>query len=69
MTTRLTPLELAARWQRPVEWVRQHARDFGGFKVGATWRFDLTDIELYENRHKAADPLRMTDGAERRQAS
>lgn len=69
MTARLTPVELAERWQRPVEWIRQHARDFGGFKVGATWRFDLTEIELYETRQRVADPLRMTELSEKRRSA
>lgn len=71
MTTppRLTPEDLAHRWQRSIDWVRQHAREFGGFKIGGLWRFNPDDIDNYENRHKTADPLRMTTTTERRRAS
>ncbi|MGC0144425.1 hypothetical protein [Pseudactinotalea sp. Z1732] len=66
-TTRLTPEDLAARWQRPVEWIRQNAETFGGFKVGRLWRFDPADIDAYESRHKGTDPLSMTDLSAKRQ--
>lgn len=69
MTDRLTPTDLAARWKRPVQWIRDHAREFGGFKVGATWRFDPDDIDRYESRQKAADPLRMTEQSTKRQTA
>lgn len=62
------PLELAERWQRRVEWIREHAEEFGGFKVGGYWRFDPDDIERYENRRKTRDPLSMTDLSAKRQA-
>ena len=65
----LTPEQLAERWQRRVEWVRENAPDFGGFKVGGFWRFDLADVERYENRRKTRDPLSMTERSAQRQES
>ena len=56
----LTVEQLADRWQRPPAWVRQHATQFGGFKLGHHWRFDLADVERYEQRRKPADPLAIT---------
>ncbi|HLS50051.1 MAG TPA: hypothetical protein VK024_08655 [Actinomycetaceae bacterium] len=47
MSTRLTPEDLAARWQRDVDWIRQHAPEFGGFKIGGYWRFDPADVDAY----------------------
>lgn len=67
-TRRLAPEDLAARWGRRVEWIRQHAEEFGGFKVGGYWRFDPDDIERYENRRKTRDPLSMTGLSASRQA-
>lgn len=61
VTALLTPVELAARWQRRVEWIRQHAAEFGGFKVGGYRRFDPDDIERYENRRKTRGPLAVTE--------
>lgn len=64
MSTRLTPEDLAARWQRDVDWIRQHAPEFGGFKIGGYWRFDPADVDAYEERKKAEharrDPLAMS---------
>jgi len=67
----LTPVDLASRWQRRVEWIREHAEEFGGFKVGGYWRFDPDDIERYEERRKGVheDPLTMTELSMKRQAN
>lgn len=68
-TQHLTVVELAGRWKRRPEWVQQNARSFFGFKIGREWRFDLADIESYENRRKTADPLTMTALSAKRQAT
>lgn len=65
----LTVVELADRWKRRPEWVQQNARSFFGFKIGREWRFDLTDIESYEDRRKTADPWAMTELSAKRQAA
>jgi excisionase family DNA binding protein len=71
MSDLLTPDELAARWQRPTEWVRRKAAagSIPGIKVGGLWRFDPEDIAAYEMRHKNRDPLSMTPLAAKRYAS
>lgn len=56
----LTPVDLGSRWQRRVEWIREHAEEFGGFKVGGYWRFYLDDIERCENRPKTRGLLAVT---------
>ncbi|WP_336707574.1 hypothetical protein [Oerskovia sp. USHLN155] len=65
----LTVVELAERWKRRPEWVQQNARSFFGFKIGREWRFDLTDIESYENRRKRVDPMAPTELSAKRQAT
>lgn len=65
----LTVVDLAERWKRRPEWVQQNARSFFGFKIGREWRFDLADIESYEDRRKTADPLAMTELSAKRQAA
>jgi len=62
----LTPRDLAARWQRRVEWIREHAGQIGGFKVGGYCRFDPDDIERSENRRKTRDPLIVTERSMKR---
>ena len=69
MTEHLTVVELAERWKRRPEWVQQNARSFFGFKIGREWRFDLTDIESYEDRRKTADPWAPTELSAKRQAA
>ena len=69
--TRLTPDEVAQRLRRSRDWVTRSANAgrIPGFKVGGLWRFDLADIERYENRHRTADPLSMTPLSAQRQAA
>lgn len=50
------------------QWVRDHAKDLGGIKLGRLWRFDLADVEKYLNRHRTADPLAYTPLSAKRQA-
>lgn len=69
MTGHLTVTDLAERWKRRPEWVQQNARSFFGFKIGREWRFDLADIESYEDRRKTADPLAMTELSAKRQTT
>ena len=66
-----TPTDLAARWSRPVAWVRRAAAagTIPAVRIGGLWRFDPTDIERYEARHRSADPLSMTPGSAKRQAA
>lgn len=66
-----TVVTLATRWQRSPEWVRRaaNAGTIPGTKIGGLWRFDPADIEAYENRHKTADPMSMTDRAIRRRSA
>lgn len=68
-TQHLTVAELAERWKRRPEWVQQNARSFFGFKIGREWRFDLADIESYEDRRKWADPMAPTELSAKRQAT
>lgn len=68
-TQHLTVAELAERWKRRPEWVQQNARSFFGFKIGREWRFDLADIESYEDRRKSVDPMSMTELSAKRQAT
>lgn len=69
MTQFLTVQDLAARWQRPAQWVRLHAPDFGGTKIGHEWRFDPAHIAAYETRRRATttDHLTLTAGSAARQ--
>lgn len=70
MAAHLTPEQLAERWNRRVEWIRQHAKDIpGAFKVGHLWRFPLEAVERYETRHAVADPIAMTSLSQKRQRS
>lgn len=69
MTQFLTVHDLATRWQRPAQWVRLHAPDFGGTKIGDQWRFDPALVETYETRRRATttDHLTLTAGSAARQ--
>lgn len=73
MTTHLTTADLAARWHRPVAWVRQQAAvgAIPAMQIGDQWRFDLADIERYEQRKRNGyrDPLTMTDLSAKRQGA
>lgn len=51
------------------QWVRDHAKDLGGGKVGRLWRFDREAVQRYLNRHLTRDPLAPTPLSSKRQAS
>lgn len=47
----LTTEQLAGRWQRRPQWIRQAAKQGripGAWKLGHLWRFRLAEIEAYE---------------------
>lgn len=47
----LTAQQLANRWSKSAEWVREQAiadNIPGAWKLGRQWRFDLQQIEAYE---------------------
>ena len=58
----MTPDDLAARWQRPVKWVREQAAagTIPALNIGGLWRFKPDAIDLYEQRKATADPLTLT---------
>lgn len=70
---RLTVAEVAARIDRPLDWVRAQAKvsAIPAFRVGRQWRFDPDEIDAWERRQHNAyrDPMSMTDLSEKRQAS
>ena len=52
--------DLAAYLKMSPDWVRGHAAELGGMKVGRSWRFDHAGVERYLNRRRTADPLAPT---------
>lgn len=62
----LTTDQLAARWQRPRDWVAQQAKQGvipGAFRLGRRWRFRLDDIETYETNIAAPGEFALSPGA------
>lgn len=58
----MTSAELAARWRRPVRWVREqaHAGRIPATKVGGLWRHDPVAVEAFEARNSTRDPMSLT---------
>lgn len=68
----LTTSDLAARWSMSEQWVAILARTKqipGAMRVGNRWRFPLSSIEAWEQRHTVRDPLSMTDLAAARKGA
>lgn len=55
--------------KKNLQWVRDHARELGGIKVGNLWRFDLADVQRYLDRRSHRDPLALTPLSAKRQAA
>lgn len=65
----LTPHDVAVRWQKRVQWVREHAAELGGAKIGNEWRFAPDAIERYETRGARRDPMAPTPLSAKRQSA
>lgn len=66
MTQLLTTAQVAARWQRPRDWVTQQAKAGaipGAFRLGRLWRFPLNDIETYEHDQAHPGEFALSPGA------
>lgn len=68
VTKHLTAQDLAERWSKSAEWVTQQARRGqipGAWKLGRHWRFDLQEIETYEQAQRTeVDPSVLNQGSD-----
>lgn len=70
MTEHLTAQGLADRWHKSPEWVTEQARLGqipGAWKLGRLWRFNVTQIEAYEQGQRTTNIFALTPAAQRRQ--
>lgn len=70
MTQSLTTEQLAGRWQRRPQWIRQAAKQGripGAWKLGHLWRFRLAEIEAYELSQQSPSIFALSPGAAARQ--
>lgn len=56
----MTVGDLATYLQKSREWVRGHAVELGGIKLGNSWRFDQTGVQRYLERQRVRDPWERT---------
>lgn len=70
MSEHLTAQGLAERWDKTPKWVREQARKKeipGAWKLGRQWRFNVEQIEAYEQSQRTDNIFRLTPGSRRRQ--
>lgn len=70
MSEHLTVQGLADRWEKSPKWVREQARQNqipGAWKLGRQWRFNVEQIEAYEQSQRTDNIFRLTPGSRRRQ--
>lgn len=66
----LTAQDLADRWSKSADWVREQAiadKIPGAWKLGRQWRFDLEKIEAFEIAQRTTKAFQLAPKARKRQ--
>lgn len=70
MSDHLTAQGLADRWDKSAKWVTEQARQKqipGAWKLGRQWRFNVEQIEAYEQSQRTDNIFALTPGSRRKQ--